>query len=60
MVFALQAAEDDEEALDAIAADCGITHFTAQLQRAIVQEEDEDEKQFRARYAPPPCSAALR
>ena len=36
----IAAAEEDEGALDALARDCGISGFTAQLQRAVVQEEE--------------------
>lgn len=48
----IDAAEDDAADLDRQGAECGIAHFTAQLQRAVVQEEEEEleNSNFRKKY----------
>jgi hypothetical protein len=47
----IEAAEDDATALDAVALHCGIKQFTAELQRAVVQEEEASEDKFAKRSA---------
>lgn len=50
----IDAAEDDAADLDRMGAECGIPNFTAQLQRAVVQEEEEEVEtsNFRKKWAP--------
>jgi hypothetical protein len=49
----INAADEDAATLDATGTWFGISHFSAQLQRAVVQEEEEAEKdaQFRKKCA---------
>lgn len=55
----IDAAEDDAAALDRVGAECGIASFTAQLQRAVIQEEEDEQENnhLRKKYWPSPATA---
>eukprot|EP00892_Ulva_mutabilis_P003868 jgi/Ulvmu1/1853/UM012_0009.1 len=52
----IDAAEDDAAALDRVGAECGIPQFTAQLQRAVIQEEEDEQENDHLRRKKPGLS----